>query len=321
MVGFRVQCEIRSGPSVQSRQAVNSISISDRFSTLIERIAPTPAENSAFSSHLKTVSAAAEAVLEINRTEKIGSFSRGTAVRGISDLDLMVVLSSNERKWGRGNTTSSTTLNRVKEALATRFWSTPMRNSGSAVVLSFAAGRKTVDVVPAFYAGPYKESFTQFQNYPLFTIPDGSGGWLLTSPQIHGAALGAEDARSGHKLKRVAQLAKYWASTRANLNLHSFHAEILIASAEIAIGPRSYGQILHELFQNISSRNGRGIQDPLRISGVIPASSGEAAAARLSAAAGTAADHSARALESELKGNTSEAVRQWKIVFGGNYPG
>jgi len=28
-----------------------------------------------------------------------------------------------------------------------------------------------------------------------------------------------------------------------------------------------------------------------------------------------------RALESELKGNTSEAARQWKIVFGGNYPG
>lgn len=45
-------------------------------------------------------------MLEINRTERIGSFSRGTAVRGISDLDLMVVLSSNERKWGRGNTTS-----------------------------------------------------------------------------------------------------------------------------------------------------------------------------------------------------------------------
>jgi tRNA nucleotidyltransferase (CCA-adding enzyme) len=77
------------------------ISISDKFATLIQRIAPTPAENSAFSSHLKTVSAAAEAVLEINRTERIGSFSRGTAVRGISDLDLMVVLSSNERKWGR----------------------------------------------------------------------------------------------------------------------------------------------------------------------------------------------------------------------------
>jgi hypothetical protein len=106
MVGFGVQCEIRSGPSVQSRQAVNSISISYKFATLIQRIAPTPAENSAFSSHLKTVSAAAEAVLEINRTERIGSFSRGTAVRGISDLDLMVVLSSNERKWGRGNTTS-----------------------------------------------------------------------------------------------------------------------------------------------------------------------------------------------------------------------
>jgi hypothetical protein len=232
----------------------------------------------------------------------------------------MVVLSSNERKWGQTNTASSTTLNKVKKALAARFWSTPMRNSGSAVVLSFAAGRKTVDIVPAFYAGPYKGSFSQFANYPLFNIPDGAGGWLITSPQIHGAALAAEDARSGFKLKRTAQLAKYWASTRVNLRLHSFHVELLIASLEIAIGPRSYGQVLHELFKGICSRSGRGIQDPLRISGIVPASTGDAAAERLATAARTAAAHSARALEAELKENLPEAVRQWRIVFGGTFP-
>jgi len=232
----------------------------------------------------------------------------------------MVILSSNERKWGRGNTTSTTTLNKVKDALSARFASTGIRNSGCAVVLSFASGSRTVDVVPAFYVGPYKGAVAQYENYPMFSIPDGSGGWLLTSPQIHAAALAAEDERSGHKLKRIAQLAKYWAAVRANLNLHSFHAEILTASAQISIGPRSYAQGLHELFKNIAARNGRGIQDPLGISGVIPASSGAAAAARLAVAARTAADHAGRAIEAEVQRDTGEAVRQWKIVFGGNFP-
>jgi hypothetical protein len=296
------------------------MSISDRFSTLLERIAPSPTEVSDYSTHLRTINGAVEAALSINKTERIGSFTRGTAVRGVSDLDLMVILSSNERKWGRGTTTSTTTLNKVKDALAGRFTSTAIRNSGNAVVLSFAGGRRSVDVVPAFYTGPYKGRFTQYQNYPTYSIPDGSGGWLLTSPQIHGVALASEDERSGYKLKRVASLAKYWAAVRAHINLHSFHVEILIASTEISIGPGSYAQVLHQLFRNLASRNGHGIRDPLELSGVIPASSGPAAAERLTAAARTAADHSERALQFESQRNTPEAVHQWKIVFGGNFP-
>lgn len=296
------------------------MSISDRFAKLIDRIEPSPTQVSAYSTHLRTISSAVEAALSINKTERIGSFTRRTAVQGVSDLDLMVILSSNERKWGRGTTTSKTTLNKVKEALTVRFTATPIRNSGSAVVLSFAGGDRPVDVVPAFYTGPYKGRLRQYQNYPTYSIPDGSGGWLLTSPQIHGAALTSEDERSGYKLKRVASLAKYWAAVRAHLNLHSFHVEILIASTHISIGPRSYAQVLHELFRNLASRNGHGIRDPLELSGVIPASSGPAAAKRLAMGARTAAEHSERALHAEAQRDTPEAVRQWKIIFGGNFP-
>ena len=268
------------------------MSISDRFSTLIDRIAPSPSEVSDYSTHLRTISSAVEAALSINKTERIGSFTRGTAVRGVSDLDLMVLLSSNERKWGRGTTKSTTTLNKVKEALAARFTSTPLRNSGSAVVLSFAGGNRPVDVVPAFYTGPYRGRFAQYHNYPTYSIPDGAGGWLPTSPQIHGVALAREDERSGYKLKRVARLAKFWAAVRAHLRMHSFHIEILIATTQISIGPASYAHVLHQLFRSLGSRNGHGIRDPLELSGVIPASSGAAAAQRLAAAARTAAVHS-----------------------------
>lgn len=109
------------------------MSISDKFSALIERIAPSPTEVSDYSTHLRTINSAVETALSIYETERIGSFTRGTAVRGVSDLDLMAVLSSNERKWGRGTTTSTTTVDRVKYALAARFASASIRNSGNAV--------------------------------------------------------------------------------------------------------------------------------------------------------------------------------------------
>jgi hypothetical protein len=294
--------------------------IARRFLTLIERITPNSGEVAAYSTHLKTVGNAIEATLEINRTERIGSFSRGTAVRGISDLDLMVVLSSSERKWGGGKTTSTAVLKKVKEALSERFHSTPIRNSGSAVVLSFAAGRRPVDVVPAFFARPYQGPATAFTNYPIFTIPDRKGGWLETSPQVHGAALKGEDERSGYKLKRVAMLAKYWAAVRANLRLHSFHAEILIASAGISIGPRSYAAIMADFFKNLANREGQGIRDPLAISGVIPSSTSRTGAERLAVAATSASHHSGRAVDAEERRDTSEAIRQWKIIFGRSFP-
>lgn len=202
---------------------------------------------------------AVEAALEINRPERIGSFSRSTAVKGISDLDLMVILSSNERKWGRNTTSSTTVLNKIKDALTYRFNATSIRNSGSAVVLSFASGRRSVDVVPAFFERPYRGSATGYTNYPIFTIPDGAGGWLETNPQIHGAALSHEDQRSGYKIKRVAMLAKYWAALRTSVRLHSFHTEILIASTQISIGPRPYAAILHDLLKHIADRGGRGM--------------------------------------------------------------
>src|SRR5205823_1183144 len=53
-------------------------------------------------------------------------------------------------------------------------------------------------------------------------------------------------------------LAKYWAAVRANLRLHSFHAEILIASAGISIGPRSYAAIMADFFKNLANREGQG---------------------------------------------------------------
>lgn len=289
------------------------MAISDRFSTLIERLAPTEAEACRYMAHLRTVSSRIESVLPSNRTETMGSFARGTALRGFSDLDLLAVLSVKEQRWTENSTT---VLRKLKATLSGRFAATEMRKDGCAVVVFFAAGDRPVDVVPAFYVGPA----TQFRNYPIFRIPDGSGGWLETSPQAHRAYLEAENGRSGGKLRRLALLAKYWGRCHSNVILRSFHVELVIAANGICVGPRSYGEMMYDFFRILVNRSGHGIRDPLGISGVIPATSGPSARERLVAAAGRSADHAIRALEAEDSRNTQEAVRRWKVIFGGDFP-
>jgi len=296
------------------------MSIADRFVALIDRLTPTSAEAASYSTHLRTVTRAVESALEISKTEQIGSFSRGTALRGISDLDLMVVLTSNERRWGGANKKSSTVLNKVKEALSARFVSTSIRNDRNAVVLSFAGGHRSVDVVPAFYVGPYVGPILQFKNYPIYAIPDGLGGWLETSPQAHRAALTAENERCRGKLRRVALLAKHWAACHPHLRVQSFYLEIVAACSDVCAGPTPYSQALYGFFRDLSRRGGQGIRDPLKISGVIPPTIRRATRDVTSAAAKNAAEHSARALTAEEAQNTPEAVRQWKIIFNGQFP-
>jgi hypothetical protein len=289
---------------------------SDRFATLIERITPTPVEESRYSAHLATVTQAVKNALKTVRAQTIGSFARGTAVRGVSDLDLMVVLSAPERDWGGRNESSVTVLKKVKSVLTARFWNTEMRKDGSAVVVQFASGDRPVDVVPGFYVGPA----SRLSNYPVFAIPDGAGRWLETSPEAHGRYIQEQDAHCGGKLKRLAMLAKFWAACHPQLNLHSFHTEIVIAYREICAGPKSYATALHELFRVLSDRGGQGIRDPLRLSGIIPASAGPSGAERLAAAARSAAGRSARAIDAEHSQDTPEAIRLWKIASNGDFP-
>ncbi len=285
--------------------------VSDRFSELIERITPTQAEAEAYGRHFRTVSGAVANALRTNRVEAIGSFSRNTAVSGVSDLDLLVVLSAKEGRWGDTNVSSHTVLKNVRNALRGRLHETDVVIDANAVVVHFSQGQRPVDVVPGFYVGPARA----FRNYPVFRIPDGFGGWLDTSPHAHAAYLKESTQRSRGKLPRLAQLAKWWASRHSHVSVTSFHLEILIAAFGLCDQPISYADALGQLFAVMRKRQARGIRDPLGISGVIPAAKSESARERLLASISKAADHSAVALQAEASRNTPEAVRQWRIAF------
>jgi predicted nucleotidyltransferase len=277
---------------------------------LVDRIQPRPGELEAAKRHISVVKDRLDASFDVSRSRQIGSHARGTAVRTYSDIDLLVMLRRNEAQWGGRQVSSTTVLSRVLSDLRARYRDTTIRRDGQAAVVSFAGGSEGLDVVPAL--------FEKFNRLPVFEIPDGFGGWRLTSPEMHDRYFSDADERSGGKLRRVAQLLKWWKHSRSEpVALSSFYTDLLLASSKVCDGIKSYTQCLRDAFALLRARDCRGLQDPCGIAGVVYASGTDGQRQALRNAIEYAWEHACYALSAEARGDFAEANRQWGIVFNG----
>lgn len=293
----------------RTRQAIKT-----RFQSLLTRIEPGQREDSLYAQHRATVSRRLATAFAAHDVITMGSTTRGSAIASYSDLDLLLVLKTHEVQWGSGWKRSTTVLDEVRNRLQERYQRTEIGRDGQAVVMEFGDGEHPIDVVPGVFAG-------MEQKRPAYWIPDGSGDWMKTSPAAHSAYILTGDTASGGKLKNTAKLVKFWRVCRnPEIPLNSFHLELVLASKAICSGIKTYGQCLLELFSTLEQRSCAALQDPLGISGWVKAASSDAKRATVQAAVQFAADHARRALLSEQAGDTQEAIRQWDLVFNGQFP-
>lgn len=291
------------------------MSISASFQTLITRLTPSPTELTRAKGHAESVRSRLQSSFNLKKFLVVGSHSRDTAIRWYSDVDHFAVFSRDDFRWGDGYKSSNTVLDNIRGDLTQRFKQTPVYRDGPAVVVSFGQGDYSVDVVPAMFWEMHEK------NWPIYYIPDGNGGWLRTSPELHNKYIWDADQRSGGKLKRASQLVKYWRECRSpRIPIASFHLDLLLASQRVCEGAKSYAQCLTEAFGLLARRECRALQDPLGVSGNV---SGVKTASQQEAACRAvihAYDHASRALEAELTGKQQEARRQWNIVYNNEFP-
>jgi hypothetical protein len=243
-----------------------------------------------------------------------GSFFRGTFIHGGSDVDLFAVVSRKDVTWGGELVSSTTALSNIRQELLLRYPNTPIGKDVHAVVVPFAQG-PSVDVVPAV--------FDQMLNgrYPLYLIPDGEGGWMRTCPELHNSFVREADAKSTGKLRRVAQLLKYWRECRSpRVPLSSFHIEMALASEGICTGVKSYAACVTEAMQHLAQRECRALQDPLGIAGYIPAVRTTNQREDALASVRHSRDHAKDACFADYAGDVKEACKQWDIVFNYTFP-
>ena len=277
---------------------------------LIGKIQPVVGERSKAMMHSLTIKSRLNKSFDVKKFLRIGSHSRGTAIKTFSDVDFMAVLSRNEAKWGGKVVNSSTVLDRLRADLIDRYTQTTIRRDLQAVDVEFGGGQHAMDVVPAI--------FSRFMPKigPVYWIPDGNDEWIETSPEIHNNFIMMANERSGSKLVRVIQLLKWWAACRASrIPIQSFHIEMLLATANICSGIMSYAQCVHDAFKLLAERECRGLRDPFCMSGVIYAAKTDAQWEEINNAVNYALEHAKKALYSESWRDFDEAHRQWSIVF------
>jgi predicted nucleotidyltransferase len=301
-------------------RARSAQSPSSRFAALLSHLQPTTAELAAYTGHKRTLETRLQQQLSASNVEIIGSHSRGTAIRGASDLDVLVRVPRDMAMWGDSLKSSQTVLQNVRDALSDRYTNTDIRRDGQAIVVNFAGGGRSVDVVPAIFQGMV-DAQKDIKRRPQFLIPTGNGDWLPTSPQAHGAFIEVAEARSRGKLKYAAQLLKFWRHCRTpSIPALSFHFDMLLAADRVAEGAKSYQMILLDAFDLLRRRGCRALQDPMGISGFIPAAKSESQRAVLLEAANSAYLRARKAVSEEMAGRFEEASYYWNIIFNDCFP-
>lgn len=293
-------------------------SVYEGIQAYLSKLEPSTSEVERRTSHRRTIEQAMVGEFTaFNELLVIGSHTRETAIHVRSDVDYFAKLGIGDVRWGGSRVSSSTTLERTKRALSTRFRSTDVWIDGPAVVVGFGQGAGAVDVVPGVWVGTTDTS----PKYPVYEIPDGAGGWRRTAPQRHTKYLRDEDERSGHKLSKVIRLLKGWKYARSpKIPISGFHLELLLAKEQVCVGARSYQNCLLDAFRLIRDREGMALTDPLGIAGWVAATSTEAQRSILVDHARHAVEKATSAINAELAGQFNDAFYYWKLVFNQDFP-
>lgn len=287
------------------------------FARILGRAALTIRDNELYEQHRLSVSGALKGKLDVNEVIPIGSFPRGSAIHGTSDIDLLVMVPKKSLQWGGAMKSSTTVLAAFRSALQDRFSATSVGKDGQAVVVAFGDGQHPVDVVPAYW-----DRHGGIHNYPIYRIPDGSGDWMDTSPTSHARFINDADGRAGGKLKYTAQVFKAWRQSRAaGVPLSGFHVEMLLANERICEGARSYSAIFRDLLVVLANRGGGALNDPVAVSGRIAIATTDTKREQALRTVRDAASHADAAVDAEVRGHSTEALRQWNLAFNGVFPG
>lgn len=129
---------------------------------------------------------------------QVGSYGRGTAIKGVSDLDMLYFMpaASWERyKDGR----QSVLLQDVKNAIKDRYSRTEMWGDGQVVVVSF--GNQEIEVVPVF---------EQEDGSFIYPNTNNGGSWPTTKPRSEISAILAMDKVKNGNFRHLCRMARAW---------------------------------------------------------------------------------------------------------------
>lgn len=135
---------------------------------------------------------------KISNSLQVGSYGRFTAIKNISDLDMVYILPWTEYERFK-NDRQSALLQEVKKTIQLRYPKTEMRGDGQVVVISFT--NYQIEVLPAF---EYEDG--------SFLYPDTNdgGSWQTTKPRLEIKAISDLHQAKNQNLRTLCKMIRSW---------------------------------------------------------------------------------------------------------------
>lgn len=178
--------------------------IAEKFSNLIDNLAIS--KQSTISDRYKTITKRINQDFwnsdsDINHSRYVGSMGRGTAIDGVSDVDMLMQLPASvyEQYKAYSNNGPSALLQAVKNSIKTTYSSTDIGGDGQVVVVQFTDMK--FEVVPAF--------LTTNGDY-IYPDSNNGGSWRTTDPIAEITEMNSANSDSNSNLKRLCKMARAW---------------------------------------------------------------------------------------------------------------
>lgn len=284
--------------------------VNEGFEEFLKRLTPTDAERAAAAAHRASIKAALEARLTVRTFFETGSFTHGTGIRGLSDVDVLVSLG------GVKPQSSYTALQLVEDALTKRFPLTDVSIRRPAVAVRFGAGTETWEVIPAFIT--CRGTATQV----VYDIPGPSAGsvWIDSAPQEHLTYVNeCNEKPSRGNAKSLARLIKAW-KYYLDVPISSFYLEM--RCAQHVAGQTCYIHVwdVCQVLESLQDHEIAAMNDPKGACGRIHACSSEANHSEALSKLKTAATRARKALDAERADDPWLAFVYLDLLFGGKFP-
>jgi hypothetical protein len=130
----------------------------------------------------------------------VGSYGLHTAIRGVSDLDMIYILPASLRSSYSSETGPRRMLNRVRDDLTARYPNTDIRVDQCVVRVQFTSNKFKFEVQPAFE-----------NSDGSFDYPDTkTKSWKITKPREEIAATKDRNDRTSTNMRHLARMARAW---------------------------------------------------------------------------------------------------------------
>jgi len=268
--------------------------VDEGFRDFLTKLTPNATESQAAKTHRASIEDRLKTDFGLRRFVRIGSFGNGTSISGYSDVDYLASLPTDQL-----TANSDDSLKKVRKSLDERFPNTGVRVSCPAVVCPFGTSRAEItEIVPGDYV-------TDSNGYKIYDIADCAGGWINASPDAHNEYVRSIDNKLGGKVKPLIRFIKAWKYYRA-VPISSFYIELRVAK---------YASDETSIVYDIDVK-----QDPMGVSGYIPACKTEALKNDAVSKLSTAATRAEKARDAASRDDISGAFDWWRLLYENHFP-